>query len=97
MWKCIVKIPLQSISDIITNSSSETFCYITSDNRLDAIYDMIEDLGISTDYDSDHISASIEEEGNRFIQIDVPYCLYEYYDIISAGIRAILDLKMNIN
>ena len=36
-----ILIPIQSISDIITNSSSEIFAYIHSKNHLDKIYSWI--------------------------------------------------------
>lgn len=35
-------IPIQSYSDIITNSSSELFCVITSDNKLREIHDLLD-------------------------------------------------------
>lgn len=39
----ILAIPVQSISDLITNSSSEIFCTITG-NDLDSIYELLKPL-----------------------------------------------------
>jgi hypothetical protein len=44
MKRCIVKIPIQSYSNIITNSSSELFAIIKSDNSIDDIFEVINDL-----------------------------------------------------
>lgn len=39
----ILVIPVQSVSDLITNSSSEIFCTITGDD-LKAIYDLLKPI-----------------------------------------------------
>ena len=42
MFKLII--PIQSLSDVVTNSSSELFCTIFSDTQLEQIYGLFDDL-----------------------------------------------------
>lgn len=92
----MIKIPIQSFGDIITNSSSETFCIITSDEKLDDIFTALKTIIKSEGYSEDSLSIDKEtdEETNKeYIRIDIPYDALDYSDIISAGIEAILDRR----
>lgn len=91
-----------SISDVITNSSSEVFCTIYHENKdtLREIYEKLSDV-ISTDGYSedepvlyDHIDVSSEDEDAYLpecIYIDIPYSVECVYDFYKAGLEAILD------
>ena len=90
----MVKIPIQSFGDIITNSSSETFCTITSDEKLNDIFDALTTTIGSKRYSEDNIYVykNFDEETNKeYIRINVPYDASNYVDLIGAGIEAILD------
>lgn len=92
----IIKIPIQSFGDIITNSSSETFCTITSDEKLDDIFKALTAIIGSDGYSKDNICVykEIDEETNKeYIRIDVPYDAFNYSDLIGVGIEAILNKK----
>ena len=78
-----------SISDVITNSSSEVFCTITADNHktLKEIYDAIGNLGASDDgdggtyLDDDYITVSFAH-GSWFDGLDM---------LFKPGIEKILE------
>lgn len=92
----MIKIPIQSFGDIITNSSSETFCIITSDEKLDDIFTALKTIIKSEGYSEDYLSIrkeTNEETNKEYIEIDIPYDALDYSDIISAGIKAILDRR----
>ena len=92
----MIKIPIQSFGDIITNSSSETFCIITSDEKLDDIFTALKTIIKSEGYSEDNLSIykrTNEETNKEYIEIDIPYDALDYSDIISAGIKAILDRR----
>ena len=92
----MIKIPIQSFGDIITNSSSETFCIITSDEKLDDIFTALKTIIKSNGYSEDYLSIykeTDEETNKEYIRIDIPYDALDYSDIISAGIEAILDKR----
>ena len=94
--KSIIKIPIQSFGDIITNSSSETFCTITSDEKLDEIYNALKAIIGEDGYSEDNISfhrETDEETNEEYIRIDIPYDVLDYSDLIGAGIEAILDKR----
>lgn len=94
MLKLSVNISIQSFGDIITNSSSETFCIITSDEKLDDIFTALNTIIKSNGYSVDNlnIDKDTDKETNKeYIRIDIPYDALEYSDIIGAGIEAILD------
>ena len=63
----MVKIPIQSFGDIITNSSSETFCTITSDEKLDDIFKALKVIIGSEGYSEDNlcIYRETDEETNE--------------------------------
>ena len=91
-----------SISDVITNSSSEVFCTITHENKdtLREIYNKLSEV-ISTDGWGEeqpilcnNIDVSSEDEDAYLpncIYIDMPYSAEGVYDFYKAGLEAILD------
>lgn len=90
----VVKIPIQSFGDIITNSSSETFCTITSDEKLDDILKALKVIIGSEGYSEDNlcIYKETDEETNKdYLRINIPYDAFNYSDIIGVGIEAILN------
>lgn len=90
----MVKIPIQSFGDIITNSSSETFCTITSDEKLDDIFKALKAIIGSEGYSEDNLciyKETDEETNKEYIMIDIPYSASNYIDLVSEGIEAILD------
>lgn len=94
MSKPIVKIPIQSFGDIITNSSSETFCIITSEEKLEDIYKVLKTIIGSEGYSEDNICIYKEEDeetSQEYLSLDVPYDADNYKDFIAAGVEAILD------
>lgn len=99
----MIKIPIQSFGDIITNSSSETFCIITSDEKLDEICEVLKAITDSGSYSEDNICfyRKTDNTGKECIEIDIPYDAFNYVDFIKAGVEAILDKgfkdKYNIN
>lgn len=94
MENMMVKVPVQSFGDIITNSSSETFCTITSDDYLDSIYAALKAIIGPDGYSEDNISVDKivdEDSGEVYLDVSVPYDASNYSNLIGAGIRAILD------
>lgn len=100
-------IPIQSISDVITNSSSELFCTIFSDDHLNDIYDFLKII-ISEGYDEESMSMSLREKDedylgdykdypDRWIEIDLPYDGYGMESVLRVGIIAILDSTFKDN
>lgn len=91
-----------SISDVITNSSSEVFCTITHKDKdiLRDIYDKLSEI-ISLDGYSDeeptlidHIDVSSDDEDAflpECIYIDMPYSAESVYDFYKSELEAILD------
>lgn len=75
----LLRINIQSFSDVITNSSSEIFCTITGDD-LEAIYDLLKPILPGRDL---HMEDNI-------ITLWLPYGEYavEFY---KEGLEAILD------
>ena len=106
MFKLII--PIQSLSDVVTNSSSELFCTIFSDTQLEQIYGLFDDLfGYNDDSELGPTARLInktdadyyqdEEEYASFpdswIEIRLPYDSYDASSFYSAGIKAILKDK----
>ena len=93
-----IDIKIQSISDIITNSSSEVFCRIQS-NQLIEIFEVLKPLFPNTDsemgpiiylekeYDEDYEN----EDATPYITINFPSGFTGYEEIYSEGLIAILD------
>lgn len=88
-----IKIYVQSASDIITNSSSEIFCTITSKDFLEEIHDVLIGVFGYGDYEIDPV-VNMEED---CITIDLPYNLSGSATFFEAGIKAILDEKFKDN
>lgn len=101
----IIKVPIQSVSDLITNSSSEVFCRISSDN-LDEVWELLYPL-FRTDsyYDEEYPTMAMrkleDEKDNlsvedikklpyKWIEIVMPYCMSESKDFYKAGLEALL-------
>lgn len=81
---------IQSISDVITNSSSEIFCTITSKD-IETIYEILKKLFPGTD--SELYPYLWMDENN--IYISLPYGLDECQEFYDEGLKAIL-YKNNI-
>lgn len=96
-----VVIKIQSISDIITNSSSEVFCKITGDN-IDKVWSILQPLFPGTDSELEPVLRYYEDnewdEGvPELIALDFPYGLESASEFYKAGLEAILkDLNCNI-
>lgn len=87
MRHIIVSFPIQSASDIITNSSSEIFCYIKGDH-LSAIYDLLMGLFGGGEHE---ISPVVELDEKDCISIYLPYSHIDQSSFYEAGLTAILD------
>ena len=78
-----------SISDVITNSSSEVFCTITADNKevLEEIYNTIENLGRCDDSEG---GTYIDDDS---ISVSLSYgCWFEKLDMIfKPGLEKVLE------
>ena len=84
-----IKIQIQSISDIITNSSSEIFCTITSGNFINEIHELLKPL--FGDYDFyDDMNPGMSSYEN-YIEISMPYGMSNVEEFYKAGLKAILD------
>ena len=96
-----VDIKIQSISDIITNSSSEVFCKITG-NNLDEIWSILQPLFPGVDSELEPVLRYYEDnewdEGiPENIVLEFPYRLESVSEFYKAGLEAILkDLNCNI-
>ena len=99
-----IGIPIQSVSYLITNSSSEVFCIISSEEHLDEIWDLLAPIFIS---DNSEISPAIverylEDEKEylsveeikslpyKWIEVEFPYSMDGTQDFYKAGLEAIL-------
>lgn len=99
-----IGIPIQSVSDLITNSSSEVFCRISSEEHLDEIWDLLSPIFIS---DNSEISPEIverylEDEKEylsveeikslpyKWIEVKFPYSMNGVKDFYKAGLETIL-------
>lgn len=97
----MLKIRIQSISDIITNSSSEVFCKITG-NDLDKIYGILHPLFPGDDSELEPVLRYYEDNEwddgvpEHFV-IELPYDLERVTEFYRAGLEAMLkDLNCNI-
>lgn len=86
-----IKIKIQSISDIITNSSSEVICKIDSNNEeiKKSIYELLSDLLPGDDSEVDPTVNIWDDK----IVIDVPVDQWNNISFYRAGIEAILNEK----
>lgn len=103
-------IPIQSYSDIITNSSSELFCTITSEKYLEEIYQILDNIAgyrqePETDVCVNYCSKSNIEESelesqfykelpDKWIEIDYPYCKNSVKKFYISGFEGILNEKI---
>lgn len=86
-----IVIKVQSFGDVITNSSSEVFCTITS-NRLEEIVAILEPLFPNRDVEMGPVMHIYDtDEGDKCISINVPYDMYGYEEFYRKGLTAILD------
>lgn len=98
-------INIQSISDIITNSSSETFCKITSDDKetlaliedlLSPLfggefeYDIILEMQYKEDVDPKWCN-NYDSLPEQWLEIEMPYRLSKQEAFYKAGLEAILE------
>lgn len=100
-----IGIPIQSISDLITNSSSEVFCRISSEEHLDEIWDLLAPIFISNDSEiypaiteryledeKEYLSAEeIKSLPYKWIEVEFPYSMDSAKDFYKAGLEAILS------
>ena len=91
----IIDIKVQSINNLITNSSSEVFCTITGQD-IQAIYEILKPL--FTEWDPElypYISLYEENEWNdgspALISIHLPYGYSGVEEFYKEGLPAILD------
>lgn len=100
-------IKVQSVSDIITNSSSEVFCRIESDNSLELIKEILRPLFAPGDWDDcspflTEVDLDDEEYEEwcedwetriprKWIEINMPYGLSNATEFYKAGLEAILS------
>lgn len=88
-----VKIKVQSISDIITNSSSEVFCTITSKD-IKSIYETLSPLFKGDPECSPYLDYWEENEYDEgapeMIQLNIPYSCSGVPEFYKAGIEALL-------
>lgn len=97
-----IVIPIQSISDVITNSSSELFCTIFSDTHLKDIYRFFKKMlrGGDPEY-SISISLRRKDEDpdyyegypDNWIEMYMPYDYSTASELLELGVKAILDNK----
>lgn len=97
------------MSDIITNSSSEVFCRITSQNELEQIYNFLKRIFPGDEYEIDTVVEirNLDDEMDilydedikelsphkQHIAIEVPYHLEDLGSLIKIGLPTILKEK----
>lgn len=100
-----IRISIQSISDLITNSSSEVFCRICSQDSIEEIYNLLEPLfgngyrdecprlyKYNLEDEKEYLSIEdIKKLSDKYLEIDLPYELGECSDFFKAGLEAVLD------
>lgn len=99
-----IGIPVQSVSDLITNSSSEVFCRISSENKFDEIWDLLRPLFNNNDPElyPRIVDKYLEDEKDwltikeikalpyKWLEIEMPYSMSEAEDFYKAGLEALL-------
>lgn len=99
-----IGIPIQSVSNLITNSSSEVFCRISSDDNFDAIWDLLRPLFNNADpelyprivdryleQEKDYLTVEeIKALPYKWIEVELPYSMSEAKEFYKAGLEAIL-------
>lgn len=87
----IIDIKIQSFGDIITNSSSEVFCIITS-NRFEELVEILNPLFPGFDSDlGPTMYVHNTDSDKASISISFPYGMTGYEDFYKQGLTAILD------
>lgn len=84
--KIVIKI--QSMSDIITNSSSEVFCTITGPD-IDIIKELVFSLFPNKDSEMGP-TVSFDDETNC-VEINMPYGIEGFEEFLKLGLEAYLD------
>lgn len=84
-----ITIKIQSVSDIITNSSSEVFCIISSDTKLEAIKELLKPL-FADEGDSDLYPSTYTNHRGE-LEIWLPYGMDYQTEFYKSGLVAILD------
>lgn len=106
-----IGIPVQSVSDLITNSSSEVFCRISSDDHLDEIWELL--IPLFNNYDAEMYPClrervleeekeyltveEIKELPYKWLEVEMPYSMSEAEDFYKAGLEAILTKNFGEN
>lgn len=90
-----IDIKTQTVSDLITNSSSEVFCRIQSD-RLKEIIEILRPLFPNTDSEMGPTLCYWEEDqwddnSPSLITIEFPYGMEGYEEFYKQGLKAVLD------
>ena len=84
-------VKVQSFSDIITNSSSEIFCTISS-NEASAIKEIFDSLFRYNDDSEMGPTVEYNSEDNT-VDIWLPYDMYSVQEFFKFGIEAVLNNK----
>lgn len=97
-------INIQSLSDLITNSSSETFCKITSDDQTIFLIENLLSPLFGDEYEYDVVLRMRYKEDvdpkwyndydsfpEQWLEIEMPYGLSEQEAFYKAGLEAILE------
>lgn len=104
---------IQSISDIITNSSSEVFCRICSQDDLDQIYSILKNIFPDNEYEVTPVVTLTDREDceewmtdsklkelepySEWVEFQLPYSLDEYKSFYQFGIEGILAEEIRPN
>ena len=106
-----IRIPVQSVSDLITNSSSEVFCRISSEDKFDEIWDLLRPLFNNADPElyPRIVDRYLEEEKEyltveeikalpyKWLEIELPYSMSESREFYKAGLEALLSKNFGDN
>lgn len=88
-----IKVKIQSVSDIITNSSSEVFCTITGKDTK-SIYEILSPLFKGDPELAPYLDYWEENEYDKgapeMIHLNIPYSCSEVSEFYKAGIEALL-------
>ena len=79
-----------SISDLITNSSSEVFCIITPEAK-SMVEDIFEVFNNIFGYNQEYEVTPVVSRNSDCVSIDLPYDLSQYAEFFRAGVEKIMD------
>ena len=86
-----------SISDVITNSSSEVFCYITGEEAiLEEIYKTLDGIfGWNQESEVTPVVEMGERHRHKQIVVELPYCVRNkgYYEYFHGAIKGLLSIE----